>query len=482
VRRVSRALRVLAGAAMMWLLGGGGALAQALPFTVFTSRAGWESAAGIVTTIDFEGIAANGSFTAFDTAQGYSRFGLRLVGQSPGNAAVPYYLRAVSPTFATDYNWGSGAVMHGPPIVIQNTNVGGPNSAIVITPPTDVYAMGGDIMTVFPQGQNVTVQVRTTSGVYPVPAFTAVRPTRTFVGVVSPERILEVRIFSFGFPVIDNLAFSANALAPGTPTSLTATAVGSTVTISWNAPVTGGAPSQYELLASATPGGAPIASLGTANTSLSVADVPNGTYYLRVRAANAVGQSPLTGEVRVTVGTPAGLLTLAPAGPVTLGQSVTLSWQSTPVAASYTLTVLGGPGIGGPTTVAAAGCCSTSLVIPLSVAPGTYSIVVSGGGVTSAPIGLQVLPAAPFALSLSRASARVGETVTLAWTDLGLGSGVQYQLFAAPSGSTAFAPVAPASCCGLTVTIPTGASGAYDLVVRGSNTRQSNVMTLQITP
>jgi hypothetical protein len=72
--------------------------------------------------------------------------------------------------------------------------------------------------------------------------------------------------------------------------------------------------------------------------------------------------------------------------------------------------------------------------------------------------------------------------VNLAWTDLGLGSGVQYQLFAAPSGSTAFAPVAPASCCGLTVTIPTGASGAYDLVVRGSNTRQSNVMTLQITP
>jgi hypothetical protein len=466
----------------VWLLGGRDAMAQALPFTTFTSRTAWETAAGSVTTIDFEGIAANASYAPFDRAQGYDRFGMRFVGMSPANAAIPYYLRVVSPTYAPDYNWGSGAVMHGPPIIIQSNNVGGPNSAIVITPPADVYAMGGDIMTIFPQGENVTVQVRTTSGVYPVPTSTAARPTRTFVGIVSPERILEVRVFSYGFPVIDNVAFSASALAPGTPTNLTATAAGSTVTISWNAPVTGGAPSQYELLASATPGGTPIASLGTANTSLSVADVPNGTYYLRVRAANAVGQSSPTAEVPVTVGGASGVITLNPAGPVALGGTVTLSWQATPVAASYTINVLGGPGIAGPTTVAAAGCCSVALPIPLNVAPGTYTLVVSSGGVTSAPIALQVLPAAPFTLSISRPSARAGEAVTFSWTDLGLGPGVQYELLAAPAGSTAFAPVAPASCCGLTVTVPAGVSGAYDLVVRGSNTRQSSAVTLQITP
>jgi hypothetical protein len=464
------------------MLGGREATAQSFPFTTFTDRTAWLAAAGSVTTIDFESIAANGSFTAFDTAQGHTRFGMRFVGQSPANAAVPHYLRVVSPTFAPDYNWGSGSVMHGPPIILQGTNVGGPNSAIVITPPADVYAMGGDIMTVFPQGGNVTAQVRTTSGVYPVPVSTAARPTRTFVGIVSPERILEVRVFSLGFPVIDNVAFSANALAPGTPANLSATATGSTVNISWNAPNTGGSPSLYEVVASLTPGGAPVASLGTSNTSLQVPSVPNGTYYLRVRAANAVGQSPLTGEVAVTVGTPAGLLTLAPAGPVTLGQSVTLSWQSTPVVANYTITVLGGPGIGGPTTVATAGCCSVSLAIPLNVAPGTYSVVVSGGGVTSAPIALQVLPAAPFTLSLSRTSARAGDAVTFSWTDLGLGPGIQYQLFAASPGTTAFSPVSPSGCCSLTLTMPQVAPGAYSVFVQGTNTRQSQVVTLRIDP
>jgi len=475
-----RTVRVGVFAAVLALATGGVALAQ--PFTMFTNRTAWAAAAGNVTTIDFEAVAPNGSFTAFDTAQGFSRFGMRFVGVSPSNAVVPHYLRVVSPTFAPAYDWGSGAIMHGPPIIVQTTNVGGPNSAIVITPPADVYAMGGDVMTVFEQGENVTVQVRTTSGVYPVNLLTAARPVRTFVGIVSPERILEVRILSFGFPVVDNVAFSANALAPGTPTNLQATATGTTVNIAWDAPASGGAPSIYEVQAALSPRGAVIASLGTANTSLQVPDVPNGTYYLRVRAANAVGQSTLTSEVAVTVGTPAGFITLAPAGPVTLGQAVTLSWQSTPVMASYAVTVLSGPGIGGPTTVATAGCCSASLPIPLNVAPGTYSLVVSGGSITSAPVSLEVLPAAPFTLSLSRTEARAGDAVTFSWTDLGFGAGIQYQLLAAPPGTSAFSPVAPASCCSLTLTIPQVSPGVYSLLVQGSNTRQSNVATLRVDP
>jgi len=475
-----RAWRVVVLCAVLVLAGRDAALAQ--PFTMFTSRAAWQASAGNVTTLDFEAMAPSGSFTAFDTAQGHSRFGMRFVGMSPTNGAVPYYLRVVSPTFAPAYDWGSGAVMHGPPIIIQSDNVGGPNSALVITPPADVYAVGGDIMTIFPQGENVTVQVRTTSGVYPVTVLTAARPVRTFVGIVSSERILEVRLLSVGFPVIDNVAFSANALAPGTPADLRATATGTTVNITWGAPATGGAPSIYEVQAALSPGGAIIASLGTTNTSLQVPDVPNGTYYLRVRAANAVGQSTPTSEVTVTVGTPAGLITLAPAGPVTLGQPVSLSWQSTPVMASYAVTVLSGPGIGGPATVVTAGCCSASLPIPLNAAPGTYTLVVSGGGITSAPISLEVLPAAPFTLSLSRTAARAGDAVTFSWTDLGLGSGIQYQLFAASPGTSAFSPVAPSACCSLTLTIPQVTTGAYGLFVQGANTRQSNVVTLRIDP
>lgn len=465
-----------------WLAGGRTADAQTLPFTLYNNRAAWEAAAGSVTTIDFEGVAPNGSFTAFDNADGFSRFGVRFVGVSPSNAVVPYYLRVVSPTYAPDYDWGSGAVMHGPPFMPQPNNVGGANSAIVITPPADVYAVGGDVMSLFPQGANFIIQVRTTTGVYTPPGnvFTAARPNRTFIGIVSPTRILEIRLLCAGFPAIDNVSFSANPLAPATPTNLQAMASGSTVNISWTPATTGGTPSVYDVLAAASPGGAPVASLSTTSTSLQVPNVPAGTYYLRVRAANVQGQSDPTDEVSVTVGQATGLLTLSPAGLVTLGQSVTLSWQSTPIVSSYLITVLSGPGIAGPATVAQAGCCSVSLPIPTNIAPGTYAIRVSGGGMVSAPIALEVLPATPFVLTTSASSARIGDPVTFSWTDLGLGAGVQYQLFAAQAGTTAFAPVAPAECCSISVTVPPGVSGAFDLFVQGSNTRQSNLVRLQI--
>lgn len=104
---------------------------------------------------------------------------------------------------------------------------------------------------------------------------------------------------------------------------------------------------------------------------------------------------------------------------------MTLSWQSTPIVSSYLITVLSGPGIAGPSTVAQAGCCSVALPIPTNIAPGTYAIRVSGGGMVSAPISLEVLPAAPFTLGVSVASAGAGDPVTFSWTDLGLGTGVQ---------------------------------------------------------
>ena len=73
------------------------ALAQAP--TTFATRAAWEAAAGNVTTIDFESIAPTGAFTPFDTDLGLSRFGVRFVGRSPNNGAVPHYLRVVAPGY-----------------------------------------------------------------------------------------------------------------------------------------------------------------------------------------------------------------------------------------------------------------------------------------------------------------------------------------------------------------------------------------------
>ena len=91
----------------------------------------------------------------------------------------------------------------------------------------------------------------------------------------------------------------AGASAPGAPT-LSASATGSTVNVSWS-PGGGGAPASYTLSASATPGGAPIVSVPLGGSSIAFANVPSGTYYLRLTASNGAGTSAPSNEVSVTV-------------------------------------------------------------------------------------------------------------------------------------------------------------------------------------
>ena len=372
-------------------------------------------------------------------------------------------------------------MLHGPPRVLSN-GAGGAGSLIRVTLPPDVYAVAADVMTFLPFASPASIQVTTTAGTFTYPVQTFARPTRAFVGVVSTSRILSITGAADGFPVLDNFAFSANPLAPATPLNLRATAVGTTVNINWDEATSGGAPSSYLMEAAQTPGGAPLGSLGTNTTSLQVASVPNGTYYVRVRAQNAVGQSAPTADVAVTVGQSGGTLTLATPAPVAIGQVATFTWQATVPAPSYTISALSGPGIGAPVAITTVPCCSTSFQVPAGVAPGDYEVVVSGGGLTSAPRTLRILAGAPFTLTLSPTSARVGDPVTLTWTDLGLGPGAQYQFFAASSGSSAFTPTAAAACCSITVALPATPPGSYDLLVQGSNTARSNIVTLQVTP
>lgn len=91
----------------------------------------------------------------------------------------------------------------------------------------------------------------------------------------------------------------AGASAPGAPT-LSASATGSTVNVSWTAG-SGGAPTSYTLNAAVTPGGAPVATVPLGGTSASFANVPSGTYYLRLTASNGAGTSPASNQVTVTV-------------------------------------------------------------------------------------------------------------------------------------------------------------------------------------
>ena len=84
---------------------------------------------------------------------------------------------------------------------------------------------------------------------------------------------------------------------PGTPVQVTGTAAGGVITVSWVSS-TGGAPTSHVLEAGTGP---TLANLGTvglgAATGFTVGGVPAGTYYLRIRALNAVGSSPPSAEL-----------------------------------------------------------------------------------------------------------------------------------------------------------------------------------------
>lgn len=92
----------------------------------------------------------------------------------------------------------------------------------------------------------------------------------------------------------------AGATPPGAPTLNAPTVSGSTVSLSWTAGA-GGAPTGYTLLASATPGGAPIVTVPLSGASVSFSGVPSGTYYLRLTASNAAGTSTPSAEVALVV-------------------------------------------------------------------------------------------------------------------------------------------------------------------------------------
>jgi hypothetical protein len=90
----------------------------------------------------------------------------------------------------------------------------------------------------------------------------------------------------------------------GPPSNLASTVVGSTVTLTWQPPASG-SPLSYVIEAGSSPGNANLAvfDTGSAATTVTVPNVPAGTYYVRVRARSG-GSSGTSNEVVVTVGGP----------------------------------------------------------------------------------------------------------------------------------------------------------------------------------
>jgi hypothetical protein len=90
--------------------------------------------------------------------------------------------------------------------------------------------------------------------------------------------------------------------APNAPASLAMTVSGSTVTLIWSAPAGGCPPSSYVLQAGSSTGASDLANANVgAATSYIASGIGAGTYYVRVRALNAYGQSVGSNEVVVIV-------------------------------------------------------------------------------------------------------------------------------------------------------------------------------------
>jgi hypothetical protein len=137
---------------------------------------------------------------------------------------------------------------------------------------------------------------------------TIVVNTRSFVFDPVPQGFFFLRVRSIyganvSTPSAEVMINVGNVPAPPSPPqSLTHTVSGSTVTFTWSAPAIGTATS-YILEAGSASGLSDLAVLNTGSTATTraVPSVPRGTYYVRLRAVNAQGASPVSNERTVVV-------------------------------------------------------------------------------------------------------------------------------------------------------------------------------------
>ncbi|MEZ5417137.1 MAG: S8 family serine peptidase [Vicinamibacterales bacterium] len=185
---------------------------------------------------------------------------------------------------------------------------------------------------------------------------------------------------------------------PGPPTGLAVVVAGSTATFTWNAPSSGGPVAEYVLAAGFTPGFSTAAvsmPLPPTPTSVAIGGIPPGTYFVRVYARNAGGNSPSSSnEVTVSVAGPT-----APGAPVlntpsVSGGVVSLSWSPGAGGAPTSYTLFASLTSGGaPIATVPLGGTSVSFG---GVPPGTYFLrMTATNAVGTSPLSNQVTLVVP---------------------------------------------------------------------------------------
>jgi hypothetical protein len=192
----------------------------------FSDRASWRDVSSGLGRIDFEGLAPAGGFTPYDTPAGLTLSGVNFSGVTPraGSAGpTTHYLRVVDPAFFPPfYDWGSGAVLHGPPWTSGPQGEGGPASRVRATFLAPVTSAGFDVMSFLEYASPLKVVIATTRGSSAFIVETASSPMRRFVGFASDTPIVSIDFYGLnGFPIVDEVEFGQRA--GGGPCSLAVT-------------------------------------------------------------------------------------------------------------------------------------------------------------------------------------------------------------------------------------------------------------------
>lgn len=229
-----------------------------------------------------------------------------------------------SPTFSVSrYSIGSAAPILAPAVVSR------PNVTFTWMPPTSGAPPSG-----------YTLVASLSAGGPPVAQLPV--GTQTSVVVSAPDGTFYVKVVA----IVGGAAVASNEIRvdvtppslPGPPQQLTTTVAGNVVSLTWQAPAdTGGAPVVgYVLEAGSAAGASNLArlTLGSATSFVSPA-IPNGSYFLRVRAVNAAGVGVATPEVRVIVGPPPPSAPTLSGGAVAAG-AVSFVWTVPSAGASAT--------------------------------------------------------------------------------------------------------------------------------------------------
>jgi predicted phage tail protein len=198
---------------------------------------------------------------------------------------------------------------------VQLVVAGGTNPCVILSPPIgltgNVIGNAVNLEWTPPSGCAPTtyvIQAGSAPGLSNLANFSTGSTATNFIATNVGPGTYFIRVLSSANGLVSTpsneitLTVGSCGVVPNAPQNLRATASGSTVTITWDPPLGGCPPASYILEAGSTSGATNVAVTTVNGTSLTATGVGNGTYFIRIRAVNAVGQSAASNEVSLTVG------------------------------------------------------------------------------------------------------------------------------------------------------------------------------------